>query len=143
MRPATALLLLFVAAGCGSGASPPTTRAPVSSKVGPPAAWIETQTGRTRLGFSSYCWRSGNSGVCADALAPRCGLKGIPNVAVSEGETVRAHLGYDVDEASIEGARTELEGRVASWRVASNGPFLLFTKGKDGDASYVACAVIH
>jgi len=27
--------------------------------------------------------------------------------------------------------------------VASNGPFLLFTKGKDGDASYVACAVIH
>ena len=81
--------------------------------------------------------------MCADALAPRCGLKGIPNVAVSEGETVRAHLGYDVDEASIEGARTELEGRVASWRVASNGPFLLFTKGKDGDASYVACAVIH
>ena len=85
MRPATALLLLFVAAGCGSGAAPPTTRAPVSSKAGPPAAWIETRAGTTWLGFSSYCWRSGNSGVCADAVAPRCGLKGIPNVTVSEG----------------------------------------------------------
>lgn len=143
MRPATTLLLLFVAAGCGSSASPPTTRSPVSSKVGPPAAWIETRAGRTWLGFSSYCWRNGNSGVCADAVAPRCGLKGIPDVAVSEGETVRAHLGYDADEASIQGARTELEGRVASWRVDSSGPFLLFTKGKNGDASYVACAVIR
>jgi hypothetical protein len=142
MKTVAVIPLAALLGACGSAThvSRSLGPAPRSGKISPPPAWIETKGANKWLGFSSYCWRSGNSGVCADAIAPRCGLKGIPDVTVSEGETVRAHLGYDVDEASIEGTRTELEGRVASWRVDRNGPFLLFTKGKNGDASYVACA---
>ena len=119
MKALAVIPLAALLAACGSTThvSRSLGPAPRSGKISPPPAWIETKGGNKWLGFSSYCWRSGNSGVCADALAPRCGLKGIPDVTVSEGETVRAHLGYDVDEASIEGTQTELKGRVASWRV--------------------------
>jgi hypothetical protein len=61
-------------------------------------------------------------------------------VDISRGETVRAHLGYDADQASVDNAKAELAGRTVSWRVDKSGPFALFTKGKNGDVSYVACA---
>jgi hypothetical protein len=143
MRFALALPLVLLAAACGSAtASPPTEPTPWSGHTGPPAAWIETTAGSTWLGFSSYCWNKGHAGVCADAIAPKCGISGVPDVRVKMGETVRAHLGYTPEEASVEGADAQLKGRTVSWKIDRTGPFSLFTKAKSGgDASYVGCAV--
>jgi hypothetical protein len=137
--------LAVLLAACGSTMastkpSHPLGPAPNAGKPGPPPAWIETKAGSSWLGFSSSCWRIGDAGVCADAAAPRCGRQGTPDMDVSQGETVRAHLGYDASEASVDNAKAQLDGRTVSWRVAESGPFALFTKGKQGDASYVACA---
>jgi hypothetical protein len=134
------LAVLLAACSSSSKVSTPLGPAPRSGKLGPPPAWIETKAGKTWLGFSSSCWRVGNHGVCGDAAAPKCGQPFIPNVSVSDGETVRAHLGYDADEASVDNGMAKLSGRTVSWRVVSSGPFLLFTRGRRGDASYVACA---
>jgi hypothetical protein len=140
VRAAFVLPLVVLAASCGSStAAPPDTR-PVSAKNGPPAAWIETRAGNHWLGFSSWCWRSGQTGTCADAIAPRCGMQGVPDIEIDSGELVHVHLGYTPDEASIEGgADTKLQGREVSWHVEQSGPFLLFTRGRDHDASYVGC----
>jgi hypothetical protein len=143
MKGLALIPLTVLLAACGSSSNvsrAPLEPAPRSVKTGPPPAWVETKAGNHWLGLSSWCWRSGNTGVCADAVAPKCGRQGTPDVAVDEGELIRAHLGYDADEASVDGAHTELKARVVSWRVDSGGTFLLFTKGKEGDASYVACA---
>jgi hypothetical protein len=140
----TALLLsvAFLAAACASAAvSPPAGKRPAGDPIGPPAAWIETSTGASWLGFSSYCWSDPHVGRCADAGAPVCGHSGVPNVRVERGETVRAHLGYTPDEASVEGAEAKLDGRTVTWHVGHAGPFVLFTRGKGKDASYVGCAV--
>ena len=107
----------------------------------PPPAWIETQAGSTWLGFSSYCWTTGRTGTCADAIAPKCGQAGVPDIPVAGDETVRAHLGYTPIGASVDNAKAKLDGRIVTWRVTERGPFLLFTKGKGRDASYVGCAV--
>jgi hypothetical protein len=132
-------LAVLLAACASSGASPPATRSP-ATKNGPPGAWLETKAGKRWLGFSSFCWRKGKSGVCADAAAPRCGPQGVPVVHVQSGETVRAHLGYTPSEASVDNGAAGLRGRTVTWSVTEAGPFLLYTKGRDGDASYVACA---
>ena len=140
MKALALIPLAVLLAACGSSAaSPPTTRSP-ASKNGPPAAWLETKAGNHWIGFSSFCWRKGNSGLCGDAAAPRCGLQGVPDVNVQSGETVRVHLGYAPTEASVDNGVAGLRGRTVTWRVAKAGPFLLFTKGEAGDASYVACA---
>jgi hypothetical protein len=140
VRALLALPLVLLAAACGSSAAaPPATRSP-ASKNGPPAAWLETTAGKRWLGFSSFCWKKGDSGLCADGAAPTCGMQGVPVVNVQRGETVRAHLGYTPNEASVDNGVAGLRGRMVTWRVTEAGPFLLFTKGKDGDASYVACA---
>jgi hypothetical protein len=142
MRLWQALPLVLVLSACGSGpAAAPNAGAPKSSSKGPPAAWIETKAGSDWLGFSSWCWNSGNTGICADAAAPQCGQEAVPNIRVERGEAVRAHLGYTPEQASVEGANAELHGRVVSWNVEAAGPFLLFTKGEHGDASYVGCAL--
>ncbi len=79
--------------------------------------------------------------MCADMIAPECGMKGVPKVTVDRGEQVQAHLGYTPEEASVEHADAKLDGRTVTWQVDSAGPFMLFTRGKRGDASYVGCAV--
>jgi hypothetical protein len=115
---------------------------PEVGTIGPPAAWIETMAGSTWLGFSSWCWNSGHTGACADASGPECGMPGIPDIRVKIGETVRAHLGYTPEEASVEGAEARLKGRTVSWKVHRTGPFSLFTRARSrGDASYVGCVV--
>jgi hypothetical protein len=134
------LPLVLLAAACGSSTvSPPTTRSP-ASKNGPPAAWLETKAGRSWLGFSSFCWKQATGGLCADGAAPTCGQQGVPDVNLRSGETVRAHLGYTPSDASVDNAVAELRGRTVTWRVTEAGPFVLFTKDRDRDASYVACA---
>jgi hypothetical protein len=146
MKALAVIPLAVLLAACGSASKPkaadPLTLgpAPKTGKISPPPAWIETKAGKSWLGSSTYCWQAGDRGVCADAVAPSCELKGIPKLNIAEGETVHAHLGYDADEASVDNAKAELDGRTVSWQVMSSGPFSLFTKGKKGDASYVACA---
>lgn len=140
MKTLALIPLAVILAACGSsGAAPPTTHSP-ASKNGPPAAWLQTKAGKRWLGSSSFCWKKGNSGLCADAAAPMCGMHGVPDVKVQSGETVRAHLGYAPSEASVDNGAAGLRGRTVTWRVRKAGPFLLFTKGKNVDASYVACA---
>src|SRR5919201_1413034 len=97
------LPLAALAVACGSAtASPPSERQPTGEASGPPPAWIETQAGSTWLGFSSYCWTSGRTGTCADAIAPKCGQAGVPEIPVVGDETVRTHLGYTPIGASVD-----------------------------------------
>jgi hypothetical protein len=140
MRLSSLLPLALVVVACGSTkvSHPQLGPAPKTGPKGPPAAWIETKAGRRWLGFSSYCW--GN--VCADAAAPRCSQQSVPSLTVDQGETVRAHLGYAPDEASVEDAHAKLDGRTVTWRVERPGPFLLFTRGSGQDASYVGCGAL-
>jgi hypothetical protein len=35
-----------------------------------------------------------------------------------------------------------VEGRTVSWRATRGGPFMLFAKTRDGDASYFGCTVL-
>ena len=146
MKALAVIPLAVLLAACGSASKPkagdplPLGPPPRTAKISPPPAWIETKAGNSWLGFSTYCWQAGNKGVCADAVAPSCGLEGVPDLEVAKGETVSAHLGYDADEASVDNAKSELDGRTITWQVMSSGAFSLFTKGRKGDASYVACA---
>lgn len=144
VKGALPLLLTLSLAACGSQvkADRPADPSP-AGKNGPPAAWLETNAGSHWLGFSSSCWRNGSTGVCADSGVAVCGGPGIPALLLHPGETVRAHLGYTPDEASLDTASASLAGRVVEWRVAKPGPFTLFTRGERGDASYVGCAVFN
>lgn len=146
MRLAFLIPLALVAAACGGVAhvSQPGP-APSAGRNGPPAAWIETKAGNRWLAYSSFCWPDPNqrAGICADAIAPECNGKGIPNIEVESGETVRVHLGYTPAEASIEGTNVKLDDRTVSWRVEHAGPFALFTKAAGKDASYAGCAVLR
>jgi hypothetical protein len=148
VRIAAVLAVGLLAAACGSSTTSapsrraaPSTPTPTSGRIGPPAAWLETRADSRWLGFSSYCWRKGNRGICSDSIAPKCGQKGVPDVPVTRGEKVRAHLGYTPEEASVEHADAKLAGRTVTWQVDRAGPFVLFTRGKGNDASYVGCAV--
>ena len=141
MRLALLLPLGLIAAACGSSTSLHSRGpAPARGSAGPPPAWIETKGGTYWLGFSSWCWTKGHTGVCADMITPECGMKGVPEVPVNRGEQVQAHLGYTPEEASVEGTDAELHGRMVSWHVKQAGPFLLFTSGRGRDASYAGCA---
>jgi hypothetical protein len=148
MRVALVLPLALLVAACGtSHTAKPREPAPSAGAQGPPPAWIETKAGSRWLGYSSYCWSltEGNAraGVCADMVVPKCSQQRVPKLDVDSGEQVRAHLGYDAHAASVEHAATKLDGRTVTWRIQQRGLFLLFTKGRPGDASYTGCAVLR
>jgi hypothetical protein len=147
MRLALLCPLAAVLVACGSSSvTRPGGHPPSAGKSGPPPAWLETRAGRHWLGFSSYCWshREGASrtGVCADTAAPKCSQQSVPSLTVANGERVRAHLGYDVEQASVENTQSKLKGRTVEWRIRRPGLFLLFTKGRPGDVLYTGCAVL-
>jgi hypothetical protein len=148
VRVAFLLTLALLAAACGTRhGQRPNGPAPSAGHGRPPPAWIETKAGNRWLGRSSSCWtvRKGNesTGTCADFVAPRCGGSGVPSVPLQAGGTVRVHLGYSPTEASVDTASATLHGRIVEWHVAQPGPFTLFTKAADRDASYVGCAVLN
>lgn len=66
----------------------------------------------------------------------------MPQVEIAAGEIVRAHLGFDPVEASVEGASATMHGRTVSWKATREGAFLLFTRLRGGDVSYRGCAVL-
>jgi len=147
------LVLLAVAAvlaaGCRS-ATPVAQRTAdqppgkVQRRNGPPRAWLETSDGNRWLGGSSSCWRVKGGSVCADAMAPSCDQPFVPHFRVASGETVRAHLGFQPEQASLSGEMgaaepSQLHGRTLEWQVSKNGVFLVFAKGRLGDASYTGC----
>jgi hypothetical protein len=76
-------------------------------------------------------------------LVPKCSQRAVPTLQIAHGETVRAHLGYQPDEASVEHAVAKLKGRTVEWRVERPGVFVLFTRGHEGDAAYTGCAVLR
>jgi hypothetical protein len=146
MKLVLPVLLAALAAGCGASqppreADPPAGKPP--ERNSPPAGWLETAAGSTWLARGSFCWQFKNHGVCADAVAPSCDSKRIPQVEVARGELVRAHLGFEPSEASVEGASTVVHGRTVSWKPTRGGAFMLFTRTKGGDVSYYGCAVFH
>jgi hypothetical protein len=147
MRLSLLLPAALVAAACGSSHAQPKEQARSVGAQGPPPAWIETKAGSRWLAYSSYCWglKQGNAQAhgCADMAAPKCSQESVPKLEVGAGEQVRAHLGYDAQEASVEHEATKLRGRTVEWRVHRRGTFLLFTKGRPGDASYTGCAVLR
>ena len=144
MRLVLFAALAVVAAGCGS-VQPPHASGPPPGKPqvrsGPPGAWLETAAGNTWLARGSFCWHFKNHGVCADSAAASCDQKWIPHIEVARGETIRAHLGFVPQEASVEGATTSVDGRTVSLDAPRGGAFMLFAKTRRGDASYFGCAV--
>ena len=149
MRLALLTVLPELAAGGGSATSSPPTAprrvGPPPGKMqrgnGPPRAWLETAGGSTWLGTGSYCWTHPDHSICADSMAPSCDMPGVPHVRVAPSEIVRAHLGFDPTEASVEGASATMDGRTVSWKATREGAFLLFTRLQSGDVSYYGCAV--
>jgi hypothetical protein len=137
-------VLAVLVSGCGSGPTAPREAGPPPGKMhqrnGTPRAWLETATGSTWLDNGSFCWSFSGHGVCADTTAPSCTWA--PHVEVAVGEILRAHLGFEPEEASVEGTPATLRGRTVSWKATRGGPFMLFAKTRRGDASYVGCAVL-
>lgn len=113
----------------------------------PPAAWIATTTGHHRLAWSSYCWTSGGTSVCADYIRPRCGDGRTPTVRVRRGERVRFVFGFEprrVSVTSASGTAVSLaRRRRPTWRVNRTGVIVLFATAKPGDASYAVCIVFR
>jgi hypothetical protein len=116
----------------------------------PPAAWIDTSTGRRQLAQSSYCWGGQGKGICADYLPPRCDDGGTPRIAVLRGEVVRFRLGFVPRTLSLvfltgPGASPSYarpHRRTTVWRVRRFGAFFLFAgAGQLGDTSYAGCFV--
>jgi hypothetical protein len=149
MRVLLVASFAILAGGCGSNQpTEPSARRPpgkVEQPIGPPRAWLETQAGNGWLGAGSSCWQFRGDGLCADMIAPTCEQRGIPHFRVSSDETVRAHLGFDPEEASLLGelgdaAPAQLHGRILEWQVSQGGVFTVFAKGPKGDASYSGCA---
>ena len=141
--------LAILAAGCSSTSAEPTTATPPPGKAqqhsGPPRAWLETSDGNRWLAGGSSCWQFKGGNICADAAGPDCDQPPIPHFRVARGETVRAHLGFEPDEASLSGEMgaaepAQLHGRTLEWKVSKGGVFTVFVKGAQGDASYSGCA---
>ena len=104
----------------------PTPRLP--TPTGPPPAWLETDRGSFWLGHSTFCWK-----------------EHVPRIAVSRGELVTAHLGFERRELTLTSFPAGKPERITTggdpvWRVEREGAFSLFAIAKEGgDASYVAC----
>jgi hypothetical protein len=146
MKPVLLAVTAILVTACGSASvSRPPVPAPRSGTNSPPPAWLETQAGSRWLGFSTSCWHPPKSrtGVCADMVIPKCSQQSVPTLPIGNGETVRAHLGYEPEEASVEHEDAKLDGRTVQWRVGRPGVFVLFTRGREGDASYSGCAVLR
>jgi hypothetical protein len=148
MRLALLVVLAVGASGCGTATPPRQTSGPPPGKadqrVGPPRAWLETPTVRNWLAGGSSCWHYKDHGVCADGGEPRCDQSFIPHFRVAPGETVRVHLGFTPEEASLSGESgvqepAELHGRILRWQVAKGGVFSVFARQRRGDASYSGC----
>ncbi|HEX9415843.1 MAG TPA: hypothetical protein VF895_03960 [Gaiellaceae bacterium] len=81
--------------------------------------------------------------MCADFAAPSCADDRIPKIDLRRGELVRFHLGFDPTEVSIAFGKSKPKqlssSRRPGSRVIHEGVMLLFTHGRGGDASYVAC----
>jgi len=115
----------------------------------PPPAYVDTSSGRHRLGYSSYCWTAKTRSVCADSIAPHCkGVAAAPVIRIHRGERVRFQLGFTPRSVSLSvanGPSVDLATtRRPSWRANRAGPLSLFVDAKtNGDASYVACIVLR
>lgn len=164
-RSVAAAALLLFAAGCTLGsrsseASPPTSVPPEApSGSAPPAAWIEANGESHWLGYSTHCWTPDpengvGRAICADYVTPGCrGINAAPRIALRRGTRARLHLGFPVTEpvelvvfhgAAVGGGAPIHEETLAKssdpeWTVNHAGPLMFSAKGKQGDASYVAC----
>lgn len=157
MKTLLVLLTALLLAGCGEDGqrtittappAPPSTMptgaAPEAPDGGPPAAWLETDSGSYWLGFSTYCWTTS----CADYITPSCGAAHVPTLELKKGERVRIHLGFKPKETSLtyfDGIKPVVATKFAypEFTVERAGVFSLFTvaaEGEEGgDASYVGC----
>ena len=134
------LLLSFVSlAFCVplAGAVPPGL--PPKQGTRPPPAWLEKPGTDRWLAYSTYCWTTGNVGMCADYVSPKLRTD-LPRIHVARRTTVRFHLGFRPTSLSlqrIDGPSWRLaRSRVASWSAAGPGVYLLAAYVTGGDASY-------
>jgi hypothetical protein len=149
MRLVPLTVLAALVAGCGSATTRPSTgprsAGPPPGKMqqgnGPPRAWLETTSGSIWLGTGSYCWTDPRHSLCVDGIPASCEAPGMPHIEVTPSEMVRAHLGFDPAEASVEGASATMRGRTVSWKATRDGAILLFTRLQGGDVSYYGCSV--
>jgi hypothetical protein len=118
--------------------------------VKPPPAWIETSSGRHRLGLSSYYWHAEGPAVCADYVRPRCHDGRTPTIRIRRGETVRFELGFTPESVSVafldgnSSLVTLGRSRRPRWKITRPGAVALFaTARRGGDASYTACVVFR
>jgi hypothetical protein len=106
---------------------------------GPPPAWLEKPGTDRWLAYSSYCWTTGGTGLCADFIAPQMRTD-LPRIRLARGTTVRFHLGFRPTSLQlwrIGGRSWRLSStRIAAWQAGGPGVYLLQAAVVGGDASY-------
>jgi hypothetical protein len=138
MRGALLLWLALIAIGAPlARALPPDP--PPKQGSGPPPAWLEKPGTDRWLAYSTYCWTRGGTGLCADFIAPQLRTD-LPRIQVARGTGVRFHLGFRPTSLTLTrvGGRTWrlAPARVASWKSARPGVYVLAADVVGGDASY-------
>jgi hypothetical protein len=112
MRLALVLTIALVAfAACSEDAT--------TSLDQPPAATASSGAGNVALGLGSYCWKSGDLGLCADSPGI---VTGTVDLAVGRGETVTfgvalAQTEFAVGDARIRPIEGEAAARGEDWRM--------------------------
>ena len=146
MRTRLVLLTLAVALLLPAAAQArPAPPAPEHPRGAPPPAWIETARAERWLAYSSYCWTTPTSGLCADYVDP-FRRTDLPRFVVKRGEVVRIHLAFVPTEAFVTvGRRTvALEpSRVLEVDVRRGGVLVVHVYGAKGDAGYVGRLVVR
>ncbi len=149
LRWLTGFALGLMLAGCGdqvgtpSGPFPPTGPAPRVSKTGPPNAYIEFGRPGRWMSQGSYCWRTGNTEACADAVSPDQ-RPGLPTIAVKRGSVGRIHLGFEPSNAELSlGGRTIKisPGRTIGFTATRSGVLTILLNHGHDDAEYDARVV--
>ncbi|MDX6502978.1 MAG: hypothetical protein QOE29_103 [Gaiellaceae bacterium] len=149
MRMLVLVAVLFAVACSAVSAAPPIPP-PKRPAAGPPPAWIHTASGDRWLGYSSYCWKAAQKGVCADYIQVGCtGRHRLRQpIPVRIGEVVTVHFGFRATQVGVSEGRKSVAhtvaGRTVRFRVERLG--LLETGGRPladrgNDASYVGCLV--
>jgi hypothetical protein len=136
-RAVVVSLTLFVLCAPLARAHPPGPLPKRGSR--PPPAWLEKPGTDRWLAYSSYCWTSGGTGMCADFIAPQLRTD-LPRIRVTRGTSVRFHLGFrptSLTLARIGGRIWRLPAAaVPPWRSAGRGVYLLQAYVLGGDAGY-------
>ncbi|MEH6944734.1 hypothetical protein [Bacillus sp. JJ722] len=97
MKKRIVLVILFVGlviVGCSNGELSGKSNGELSGKK-PPKVFIELNDERFETVLGTYCWKSGNDGICVDKAGPKELLEGKKPVRVKAGEKVKLVMDFE------------------------------------------------